>query len=165
ALHQVVALAELGEEGRNLAEVVAVIGVAHDDVLAPGGRDAPHQRAPIPFFRDRHDARAEGRRDFLRSVGAAIVGDDHLARDAVLAEGVDRLGHAGCYGVRFIEAGHHHRELDDGRLDRGGESWPYLRGRCLHCHALRAVRGAVAGRLEWPSWHTARFAACGWRAV
>src|SRR5690606_23268586 len=37
---EVVALAELVEEARDLAEVVAHVGVAHEDEATPSGRDA-----------------------------------------------------------------------------------------------------------------------------
>ena len=48
-------------EPGELEEVVAVVGVAHDDVLAPGGRDAAHQRAAVPGLGARRTTRAPAR--------------------------------------------------------------------------------------------------------
>jgi hypothetical protein len=59
ALDQVEALPELGYEPRHVAEVVAIVGVAHDDERAPGGRDGAHEGVAVAPGRDVYDPRAE----------------------------------------------------------------------------------------------------------
>ena len=77
---EVVAVAQLLDELRQLEEVVAVVSVAHDDEAAARGGDAALQRVAVAAARDTSTTRAPRRRgDLLRAVGAAVVGDDDLA--------------------------------------------------------------------------------------
>jgi hypothetical protein len=72
-----------------VAEVVAVVGVAHDDVTALRSRDASEERASVALLLDGDDAGAELEGDLLLAVGAAVVGDDlYLTVDAELVQGV-----------------------------------------------------------------------------
>ncbi len=103
---EVVALLEFGEEAGELAEVVAGVGVGHEDVFAFGGLDAGHEGGAVAADRDRDDAGAFVCRDFLRAVGAAVVGDDDLAGDVVVAKGGDSLANAESERLCFVEAGH-----------------------------------------------------------
>src|SRR5437868_3366477 len=80
ALREIVALAKLVEKARYLAEVVAIVRVAHKDVSAAGGRDAPHERRPVALLAHHDDARSQFTRDRHRGVGRAVVRDDHLAQ-------------------------------------------------------------------------------------
>ena len=81
------AVAQPRHEGVERGEIIAVVGVAHDDVAAAGRGDAAEQRRAVALCGDRHDARAERVGDLLRAVGAAIVGDQHLAGDAAPMRG------------------------------------------------------------------------------
>jgi hypothetical protein len=72
-LHQVVTFAQLRQEFRDLAKVVAVVGVPHDDVLAARGGDAAHERAPVTTLGDADDTRAMRSGNLLRTVCAPVV--------------------------------------------------------------------------------------------
>ncbi len=103
---EVVAFFEFGEEAGQMVEVVAGIGVGHEDVLAVGGFDAGHEGCAVAANRDGNDAGAFVGGDLLRAVGAAVVGDDDLAGDVVVAECSDGLPNAEGECLCFVEAGH-----------------------------------------------------------
>ena len=84
AHHQVAAFSQLLDERHEIGEVVAVVGVAHDDVPAAGGGDGPHERGAIAAYRDVDNARARTPGDLLRAIRAAVVADHDLAGDVVL---------------------------------------------------------------------------------
>ena len=63
ALHEVEPLSEPLHELRHLAEVVTVVGVAHDHEPASRGCDASHQRGTVTPGRHWNDARAFSGRD------------------------------------------------------------------------------------------------------
>ena len=52
---QLVSRAKLRDEIVKPAEIVAVVGIAHDDVTAARGMDAAAQRAAVAAFGDRHE--------------------------------------------------------------------------------------------------------------
>jgi hypothetical protein len=111
AHHQVGALAQLGHVRHQVAEVVAVVGVAHDHVLAPGGENAAHQGIAVALVADRDDAGAGVGRELLAAVGGAVVGQHHFAVHPAVGEELHGLGHAGGHGLCLIEAGHHDGQL------------------------------------------------------
>src|SRR5215469_5448713 len=106
---QVGALAELGHERHQVGEIVAVVGVAHDDVLAAGGRDTAHEGVAVALLLDGHHARARVGREPLAAIGAAVIGDQNLAVDTGLAKEANSLVHTGRYRLGLIETRH-----DDG---------------------------------------------------
>src|SRR2546426_605005 len=110
--HEVVPLAQLDDESADVAEFVAVVGVAHDDEVPARCGDPADERAPVPlgFYSDH--ARAHLFRDESRLVIASVVRDDDLARDAELPQRTLRLLDAPADRLRLVEAGHHDRELD-----------------------------------------------------
>ena len=110
-LHEVEPFAEPAHQPGDLAEVVAVVGVAHDDVRAARRLDAAHQRAAVAPFGYRHNSGTHCLRDLLRTVGAAVVGDDHFAADASAFERALRLGETTREGVGFVETRHHDRHF------------------------------------------------------
>ena len=69
AHHEVGAVAKLGEEARDVRELVAVVGVGHEDVLAARGANAGVEGSAVAADGDGHDARAVVYRDLLRAVG------------------------------------------------------------------------------------------------
>ena len=77
---ELVAGAQRGDEGVEIGEIVAVVGVAHDDVLAAGRLDAAGEGRAVAADRDRDDAGAFGGRDRLAAVGRAVVGDERSRR-------------------------------------------------------------------------------------
>ncbi len=97
AHHQLVAPAQLLDKGRQPREVVGIVGVAHDDVLAQGGRDPSLQSATVTLALDVDHARPLVAGQLLRTVGAAIVGHDDLTADAHAVEARARLGDAVPY--------------------------------------------------------------------
>src|SRR6516165_5896475 len=111
AHHQVRAIAQFGDERHQVAEVVAVVGVAHDHVLTAGREDAAHQGVAVTLVADGDDAGAGVLGEFLAAVGAAVVGDHDLAADPVVSDELDGLAHAGGHGLRLIETGHHDGQL------------------------------------------------------
>jgi hypothetical protein len=111
AHYQVMALPELFQEGHEVAEVVTIVGIAHDDVFATGRINAAQQSAAVAFLLDLDDARTEASGDFLAPVRAAVVGDYDLAMDAMLAHTPKRLGDTDFQGFCLIEARHHDGQL------------------------------------------------------
>ena len=103
---EIVALFEPGEEAGELAEVVTGVGVGHEDVFSVGGLDAGHEGRAVAADWNVDDAGAFVGGDFLRAVGAAVVGDDDLAGDVVVAKGGDGLLDAEGERLCFVKAGH-----------------------------------------------------------
>jgi hypothetical protein len=106
--------AEFFDEGLDLAEVVAAVGLAHDEVFSLGGLHAVAKGVAVAFFGNIHNPRAELAGDVLRSVGAAVVGDEDFALDSRRGESALRGGNAVGQRLRLVQAGH-----DDGDLRHG----------------------------------------------
>ena len=100
------------------------------------------QRRAIAALGDRHQARAHAVGDLARAVGAAIVGDQHLAGDARAGQETLRLEDAGRQRLGLVEARH-----QDGELDRVGRR--LLAGvqalRHLLASGLAALQGVSEG--------------------
>jgi hypothetical protein len=111
-LHKVAALAQALDQRRKLAEVVALVGVAHHDEVSASGLDSSHERRAVPTLGNRHNASALRRRNLSRTVRAPVVRNDDLAGDARLLHRRQRLPDACRKRVRFVEARHHDRELE-----------------------------------------------------
>ena len=111
---QIVPQAEPFEEGGELfrPQVVLAVGVPQHDVEARRRFDPRAKRAAVAPPRDADDPRAEAPGDLGRPVGAAVVGDDHLALHPHPLQRSDRLADAPSDRPRFVQAGHHHRDLD-----------------------------------------------------
>src|SRR5258708_3498721 len=101
---EVVAPAQFVDEIGNLNEIVAVIGVAHDDVFTAGGGDARLQRRAVAPLVDADYGGSIVLGNFNRAIGRAVVRDNHFAVQARAANSGERFLHAKCQGVRFIEA-------------------------------------------------------------
>src|SRR5690606_336725 len=109
--HQVGAVPELLHERHEVREVVGVVGVAHDHVLAAGGADAAHEGVAVPLLGDVHHPGARVTGELLRPVGAAVVGDHDLAVDPVPLHEVDGLAHARGNGLGLVEARHYNGQF------------------------------------------------------
>src|SRR5690349_13726104 len=83
---ELVALAQLGDEGIEMLEVVALVAVAHNDVSAVRFPDSADQRRAVSALRNGRDPCALSFGDLPASVGAAVVCDQHLALDAAAIE-------------------------------------------------------------------------------
>ena len=68
----------------NLAKIVAVVGVAHDNESTASDSNACHQSVAVPFGRDFDDARSQPLSDGSGLIGAAVVGDYDFTADALL---------------------------------------------------------------------------------
>ena len=109
--HQVVAVSEPLDEGRELAERICAIRVRHHDVLALRVGQAGEVGAAVagPLLAD--DSRAVVRRDPGRVVGRSIVHDDHLARAARRPDARPGIVHDRPDGIRLVQARDHDRDL------------------------------------------------------
>ena len=76
---------ELGDEARDLGEVVREVGVDHHDVVAARSREAREIGVAVAPFRLVHDPRTGRRRERPAAVVRAVVDDDHLRREAAPA--------------------------------------------------------------------------------
>ncbi len=112
---EIAAAAQAREKWLQVSEVVAAVGVADDDVRAAGRVNSPHERSPVPADRHGHDPGAVRLGDADRSVGAAVVGDQHFAVDALALEECARFVDAGGERLGLVEARHQDRELEVGR--------------------------------------------------
>ena len=91
AHHEVITFAQFRHKFVQLREIVGVIGIAHQDELTARRGDPALQGAAVAAPLHGDDARAKVPGNLLRSVGAAVVGDDHFAADAMPLQGVDRF--------------------------------------------------------------------------
>ncbi len=131
AHHQLLAPAQFVQERAEVGEIIAVIGVPHDDKPPLGRGDAAGQRGAVAPGGDGHDPRPGRRRQGLRSVGAAVVRHQDLARHAVLVQPAPGLLHADGYGLRLVEARHHDAEFH---------------GKGSHCHPPPGEATAFSAR-------------------
>jgi len=56
AHHQLTSLAQFLQQSRHISEVVAAVGIAHDDISAARGADPAHQGTAVSFARDADNA-------------------------------------------------------------------------------------------------------------
>ena len=82
ALHQLEAFAQFFDELGRFQQIVAVIGVGHDDVLAASGGNASLQGRAVTAVGDADDSGTTFGSNSARSVGAAVIGDDHFTANA-----------------------------------------------------------------------------------
>src|SRR6185437_14700456 len=111
AHHQVRALAQFVNKGHQVGEIIGIVGVAHDHVLAVGRDDATHQRVAVTLVADRYHPGAGVGGQPLAAVRAAVVGDQHLAADPALGQESHSLADARRHGLCLVEARHDHGQL------------------------------------------------------
>ncbi len=111
AKHERVAGAQLFHKPAQIAEVVTVVRIPHDDECPARRLDAAHQRRPVAFFRDIHDTRAAVEGYLPGAVGAAVVGQDHLPGNLVVTEPLHGFPHANAHAVRLVQAWNDNREF------------------------------------------------------
>ena len=112
--NEIGARVEGGEKARQVAEVVTVVGVGHEDVFSVGCFESGEQGGPVASNGDVDDACAFVGRDGEGAVGASVVGDDDFAGDAGCRDGGKSLADADGEGFSLVQAGHH---------DGYGEGW------------------------------------------
>src|SRR5687768_2298487 len=113
AHHQQVALAQLVHERVEVAEVVAVIGIAHDDEPAACHRDAGSERRTVTALGHCYDAGARGPREPGRLVRGAVVGNQNFSFDAGTLQESPCLLYAPGNRGRLVEARHENGEFRD----------------------------------------------------
>ena len=111
-LHELVAGAQPLDELRQLAEVVAVVGISHDHEPAACRRDAAHEGGAVTLVGHEHHSRAGVARDGDGVVRTAVVGDDDLADDAGVRHGGMRPVNARRHRVGLVETRHDHGQFD-----------------------------------------------------
>ena len=84
------------------AEIVAVAGVAHNDVAALCGADAAEQGGAVAPVGDGNDACAGSFGNCLRTIRTAVVGDDDLANHAAAFQIAAGLVHAAFQSLRLV---------------------------------------------------------------
>ena len=113
--HQVGAVLELGDEARDLVEVVGQVGVGHHDVLAARGREAGEVGAAVAAPRLVDDARAGRRRELARCRPRSRCRRRRPRRGSPLRSSASqRAAHAALDVLRLVEARDH-----DGDQRRG----------------------------------------------
>src|ERR1700682_2243148 len=93
-------------------EIVAIVGVAHNDELAARRRNARLQSGTIPALRDPHNASATRLGDFDGPVGGTVVSYDDFSRQTSDLERADRLVYTDAERVRLIQARNDNRNFD-----------------------------------------------------
>ena len=63
----------------SLQEIIAVIGIAHDNIFPSGSDDPTHERAAISSLAHVDQTSAEFRRDSLTSIAASIISNDNFS--------------------------------------------------------------------------------------
>src|ERR1700676_57299 len=122
--YQVVTFPQFVDKQVGLREVVAVVGIAHQDVAASRCSDASAQCAPVAAYLNRNYARPVCCRNLLRSVRAAVIAADHFPADSVLLHCAKRFLDARRNRRPLVKTWHHHGELD---VLAGFDSvWDYL---------------------------------------
>ena len=109
---QVITFAQLIYEFVQVREVVAVIGVPHENEASPGGGDSSAQGTSIAAGFDGHHPGTAVQGNLLRTIGTSIIRDDYLALDLMPDHGLQNFLDADAHGRAFIQAGHHDREFD-----------------------------------------------------
>ena len=80
ALDKIETLSDFAGEFWNFTEVVAVVGIAHENVLATGGGDATHESGSVTFGRNGDDSSSKFFCDLLGAICAAVISDDDFSR-------------------------------------------------------------------------------------
>ncbi len=102
--HQIGAGLKVSEKAAEIAQIVAVVGIPHDDVTSARRGDARREGGTVTAQVGVNDACAAGRGDRLRSVGAAIVGHQHLAAQLGFRQKRRCLADADSNSFGFIQA-------------------------------------------------------------
>src|ERR1700738_5095739 len=132
------------------AEIVAVVGISHDDELSTRCRDARSQRTAITALRHGNDTRSQRLRDLARAVAAAVIGDDDLARKILSRKIGARFCNTGGQCPRLVEARHQDAQGDlllDARHPK--RAFPRnLRQLVIYLHEWRGGVGGCVRRAD-----------------
>jgi hypothetical protein len=84
--HQVVTGAQLFQEAGYMAEVVAVVSVAHNHKAAAGSTDTTHEGTPVSFLWHIDHTGSQAASDVLRAIAAAVICHHNFARNSLLSK-------------------------------------------------------------------------------
>ena len=104
-MDKIEALSDFTDEFWNFPEIVAVVGIAHKNVLATEGGDATHGGGSVAFSRDGDDSSAKIFCDLLGSIRTAVVGDDDFGFQAGFLQASLSFAKAGSESIGFVQAG------------------------------------------------------------
>jgi hypothetical protein len=111
--HRAGRIPKVFHESVEMFEIVAVVGVAHDDVASARLLYASVQRSTVAARSNVHDPGTMPARDLLRSISRTVVGDQHLSLKACAFDEPTGFAYADGDCLRLVEAGH-----QDGQFER-----------------------------------------------
>ena len=124
--HHVRAVLQLGDEPRDLLEVVGEIGVGHHDVTPAGGAEARQVGASVAADGLVDDDRSGFGGDQRTAVLRVVVGDDDLAGDPLGLQHAECRAHAALDRLGLVQARDDHRDLQLGGVDRSARGGQLL---------------------------------------
>jgi hypothetical protein len=116
AHHKLGSGTEFVQEDWNRSEIIAVVGVTYQNVLAACGCDSAHEGTPVPLDAYVDNTGTHPLRDLDGAITAAIVRYDHLACNIGLPENALCFADTRCQSFRLVQTRHHHREFERFRL-------------------------------------------------
>src|SRR5688572_16281459 len=72
-------LSKFFHKGFQSRKIIAVIGIGHDDIATPSSSDPCPQSAAVAFFRNINDTCPQTTCEFLGTVRASIIRDEHFS--------------------------------------------------------------------------------------
>src|SRR2546428_1930686 len=111
AHHNFIAFAPFCAKARHLREIIAVIGIAHDDELSARLFNSLAQCMTVAPQRGMNNSGAVLLGDFDRTVSGSIIRDDDFAMNACFFEGSNGLVDAKCDGLRLVETRNNYGDL------------------------------------------------------
>src|SRR5437667_525184 len=111
AHHNFIAFAPFCAKARHLREIIAVIGIAHDDELSARLFNSLAQCMTVAPRRGMNNSGAVLLGDFDRTVSGSIIRDDDFAMNACFFEGSNGLVDAKCDGLRLVETRNNYEDV------------------------------------------------------
>src|SRR5215469_15283111 len=119
---QVISLSQFLDEGQKAREIVAIVGIAHDDVLAACVRTAIKEGCSIAPDWDMDDPGTTSPGNILRTIAGAVIANDNFPLNPALFEKTLSLSNAGFERFPFVQARHQDCQLDLRRLSARSRS-------------------------------------------
>ena len=110
--HHFAAFAPLRHKSRHFGEIIAIVGITHDDESAARRANSGLQRRAIPALRNWNHSCAMRLHNFDRAVRRTVVRNYHFAAQSSFLERFLRFLHANSNRIRFVQAGDHHRNVN-----------------------------------------------------
>ena len=115
ALYQVITGPEFLHETGDVEEVVAVVGISHDDIGPAGRPDTSLEGGTVAPLPDLYQASPHCRRYRRRRIGAAVVSNDDLPLEAIRLERLSGLPQAALECIGFVETWENYGDLHTGQ--------------------------------------------------